>query len=92
MVKKKRSKEEKLRIILAGLKNESSISELCRRNGIHQNLYYRWKKKFFEGGLEALSLNRRGRAKKNQTEKENEELKKIIAELMMENRFLKKIQ
>jgi transposase len=44
------SAEEKIRIVLAGLRGEDSIAELCRREGINQNLYYRWSKEFLEAG------------------------------------------
>ena len=48
--RKKYSAEEKLRIVLEGLRGEDSISELCRREGIHQNMYYKWSKEFLEAG------------------------------------------
>ena len=48
--RKQYSAEEKIRIVLDGLRGEDSIAELCRREGIHQNLYYRWSKEFLEAG------------------------------------------
>lgn len=49
------SAEEKIRIVLAGLRGEDSIAELCRREGINQNLYYRWSKEFLEAGKKRLA-------------------------------------
>jgi transposase len=52
--RRKFSAEEKIRIVLAGLRGEDSIAELCRREGLHQNLYYRWSKEFLEAGEKRL--------------------------------------
>src|SRR3954464_15531998 len=49
------SAEEKIRIVLDGLRGEDSIAELCRREGIAQNLYYRWSKDFLEAGKKRLA-------------------------------------
>src|SRR3712207_720060 len=49
------SAEEKIRIVLTGLRGEDSIAELCRREGISQNLYYRWSKEFLEAGKKRLT-------------------------------------
>ena len=48
--RRKYSAEEKIRIILDGLRGEDSIAEICRREGIHQNMYYKWSRAFFEAG------------------------------------------
>ena len=48
--RKKYSAEEKIRIVLEGLRGESTIAELCRREGIHPNMYYKWSKEFLEPG------------------------------------------
>ena len=53
--RKKYTAEEKLRIVLEGLRGEDSISELCRREGIHQNMYYKWSKEFLEAGKQRLA-------------------------------------
>ena len=53
--RKKYSAEEKIRIVLEGLRGEDSIAELCRREGIAQNLYYRWSKDFLEAGKKRLA-------------------------------------
>ena len=49
------SAEEKIRIVLEGLRGEVSIAELCRKEGINQNLYYRWSKEFLEAGKKRLA-------------------------------------
>ena len=49
------SVEDKVRIMIAGLRGEESIAELCRKEGIHQNLYYRWSKEFLEAGKKPLA-------------------------------------
>ena len=48
--RRKYSSEEKIRIVLEGLRGETSIAELCRREGINPNVYYRWSKDFLEAG------------------------------------------
>ena len=53
--RRKFSTEEKIRIVLDGLRGESSIAELCRQEGINSNLYYRWSKDFLEAGKKRLS-------------------------------------
>ena len=49
------SAQEKIRIVLEGLRGEDSIAELCRKEGINQNLYYRWSKEFLEAGKKRLA-------------------------------------
>jgi len=53
--RRKFSAEEKIRIVLAGLRGEDSIAELCRREGLYQRLYYRWSKEFLEAGKKRLA-------------------------------------
>lgn len=84
--------DEKKQIVLAGLKSEDSISELCRRWGVHQSQYYRWKSLFIEGGVEALKNNGKLTSKEVHLIREIEELKQIIGDLTIENRLLKKTQ
>ena len=55
VIRKQYSAEEKIRIVLEGLRGEDSIAELCRREGIAQNLYYRWSKDFLEAGKKRLA-------------------------------------
>ncbi len=86
------SAEEKQKIILTGLRNEASVAELCRNHGISDALYYKWKKAFLEGGLNGLRGNGKTGGAAAVLKKENEDLKALIGELTVENRFLKKIQ
>ena len=85
--------EEKIRIVLAGLRGEDSIAELCRREGIHQNLYYRWSKEFLEAGKKRLAGDQERGASSDEVKelrRENVHLKEALAEEMLENRLLKK--
>lgn len=91
--RRKYSSEEKIRIVIEGMRGESSIAELCRREGIAQNLYYRWSKDFMESGKKRLNGDTQREA--NSTEvselrKENTQLKEAVAELLLQNRILKK--
>jgi transposase len=91
--RKKYSAEEKIRIVLEGLRGESTIAELCRREGIHQNLYYKWSKEFLEAGKERLTGNTRrqaGSSEVKELRKQNEQFKQLVAELALKNKVLKK--
>ena len=87
------SAEEKMRIVLSGLRGEDSIAELCRREGIVQNLYYRWSKEFLEAGKKRLAGDTARAATSqevNNLRREASALKEVVAELVLENRLLKK--
>lgn len=87
------SAEEKIRIVLDGLRGECSIAELCRREGIHTNLYYRWSKDFLEAGKRRLAGDTVREANTDEVSdirKENLELKQVVAELYLRNAWLKK--
>jgi transposase len=87
------SAEEKIRIVLSGLRGEDSIAELCRREGIVQNLYYRWSKEFLEAGKKRLAGDTVRAATSDEVRdlrRESGALKEVVAELMLENRLLKK--
>jgi transposase len=87
------SAEEKIRIVLSGLRGEDSIAELCRREGIVQNLYYRWSKEFFEAGKKRLAGDTARAATSDEVKelrREASDLKEVVAELILENRLLKK--
>ena len=87
------SAEEKIRIVLEGLRGEQSIKELCRREGIASNLYYRWSKDFLEAGKKRLSGDTVREATSNEVKElrqENRELKQVVAETVLRNRVLKK--
>ena len=91
--RRKFSAEEKIRIVLEGLKGETSISELCRREGIVSNLYYRWSKDFLEAGKKRLQGDTVREASSGEVtglRAENEQLKQLVAELSLNNRLLKK--
>jgi len=91
--RRKFSAEEKIRIVLAGLRGEDSIAELCRREGLHQNLYYRWSKEFLEAGKKRLAGDTEREASRDdvsELRKESGQLKAALAEMMLENRLLKK--
>ena len=87
------SSEEKIRIVLEGLKGEESIAELCRREGISPNLYYNWSKEFLEAGKRRLKGDTKREASSGEVSelrKENSQLKHLVAELSLENVVLKK--
>jgi len=91
--RKKYSAEEKVRIVLEGLRGEEKIAELCRREGIHQNMYYKWSKEFLEAGKQRLVGDTKREADNQEVEamrSENEQLKAVVAELLLKNRNLKK--
>ena len=86
--------EEKIRIGLDGLRGERINSELCRREGIASNLYYRWNKDFLEGGKKQLAGNMVREATSDEVtdlRSENPELKEVVAGITLRNRILKKV-
>lgn len=91
--RKKYSAEEKVRIVLEGLRGESTVAELCRREGIHANMYYKWSKEFLEAGKQRLVGDTKREADSREVEEmrsQNEQLKAVVAELTLKNRVLKK--
>jgi len=87
------SAEEKVRVVLEGLRGEESIAELCRREGIASNLYYRWSKDFLEAGKKRLNGDMVREATSGEVKflrSENRELKEVVAEMTLKNRVLKK--
>ena len=91
--RKKYSSEEKIRIVLEGLRGEHSISELCRKEGINPNVYYRWSKEFLEAGKKRLEGDTVREATSNEVShlhQENSQLKHLVADLSLKNRVLKK--
>ena len=87
------SAEEKIRIVLEGLRGDDSIAELCRKEGINQNLYYRWSKEFLEAGKKRLAGDTVREATSDEVKAlraEARQLKEALAEQMLENSFLKK--
>ena len=93
VTRRKFTAEEKIRIVLAGLRGEESIAELCRQEGINQNLYYNWSKEFLEAGKKRLSGDTAREANSQEVsamKKEILALKEILAETLLENRLFKK--
>jgi len=91
--RKRYSAEEKIRIVLEGLRGEDSIVELCRREGINSDMYYRWSKEFLEAGKKRLAGDTAREATSDEVKTLRAEaaaLKETLAELFMENRLLKK--
>ena len=85
--------EEKIRIVLEGLRGEESVTALCRREGISANLYYRWSKEFLEAGKKQLQGDTKREATSSEVgnlRQENSRLKELVAETLLENRVLKK--
>jgi transposase len=91
--RKQYSAEEKIRIVVAGLRGEDSIAELCRREGIAESLYYSWSKEFLEAGKKRLAGDTARQASSGEVKdlrREMRDLKEALAEQMLENRLLKK--
>ena len=91
--RKQYSAEEKIRIVLEGLRGEDSIAELCRREGISQGVYYKWSKDFMEAGKRRLAGDTARAANTDEVRdlrKEARDLKEVVAEQMLEMRLLKK--
>jgi transposase len=87
------SAEEKIRIVLEGLRGEASIAELCRKEGIAQSMYYGWSKEFLEAGKRRLAGDTARDATSDEVKTlrvEARQLKEALAEATLENRLLKK--
>ena len=87
------SAEEKIRIVLEGLRGEESIAELCRREGIASSMYYGWSKEFLEAGKKRLAGDTTRAATSDEVRdlrREASALKEAVADLTLENRLLKK--
>jgi transposase len=87
------SSEEKIRIVLDGLRGEDSIAELCRREGISQGIYYKWSKDFMEAGKKRLAGDTARAANTDEVKalrREAKDLKEVVAEQTLELRLLKK--
>ena len=87
------SAEDKVRIVLSGLRGEESIAELCRKEGIAQGLYYSWSKEFLEAGKKRLAGDTARAATSDEVRSmrgQTQALKETVADLILENRLLKK--
>ncbi len=91
--RRKYTAEEKIRIVLEGLRGEQSITDLSRREGIHPGVYYKWSKAFLEAGKHRLNgdtVREAGSEEVLEIRTENEALKQLVAKLSLNNRVLKK--
>ncbi len=87
------SAEDKISIVLEGLRGDDSIAELCRKEGIAQSLYYTWSKEFMEAGKRRLAGDTARAATTDEVKdlrREASALKKCVADLTLKNRLLKK--
>ena len=87
------STEDKIRIVLGGLRGEDSIAELCRKEGIAQGLYYSWSKEFLEAGKKRLAGDTARAATSDEVlsmRSQTQALKEAVVDLTLENRLLKK--
>jgi transposase len=93
VTRKPYSAEEKIRIVLDGLRGECSIAELCRREGIAESLYYSWSKEFLEAGKRRLAGDTARAATSSEVtelRRQAQELKAVVAEQALELRLMKK--
>ncbi|MCB9092972.1 MAG: transposase [Halobacteriovoraceae bacterium] len=91
--KKKFTAEQKIRIVLEGLRSEITVSDLCRREGIATPTYYKWSKDFLDGGKNALTLETKRNATSDEVKslrQENSDLRRAAADQMLDNIRLKK--
>ena len=91
--RKQYNAEDKIRIVVEGLRGEQTIAELCRKEGLNQSLYYKWSKEFLEAGKSRLAGNTKREADSTEVKEMREELdqlKLLVAELSLKNRNLKK--
>ncbi len=85
--------EEKIRIVLEGLRGEIPVTELCRKEGIQSSIYYKWSKAFLDSGKNGLTRETNRDATSSEVRRlkeENEALKKAVAEMVLQNQKLKK--
>jgi transposase len=91
--RRKFTAEEKIRIVLEGLRGEAGITDLCRKEGIHPTMYYKWSKAFLEAGKRQLNgdtIREAGSDEVKELRLENDALKMLVAEVTLRNRTLKK--
>ena len=91
--RKRYTAEEKIRIVMEGIRGDDPISTICRREGIHANMYYKWLKAFMEAGKERLKgEEKRGatHGEVDELKRDNERLKQLVADLSVQNMVLKK--
>ena len=92
--RRKYTSEEKIRIVLEGFRRDSTVNELCRREGIKPNSFYSWTKDFLEAGKQRLSRDTLRDATQQEIEqlkREKADLTQFVAELSLEAFRLKKV-
>jgi len=93
VTRRKFTPEEKVRIVIEGIRGDITVSALCRREGINSGVYYKWLKDYMEAGKSRLKGDTLRNANKSEVEalkRENARLKELVAELSVENLVLKK--
>lgn len=93
MTRRRFSAEDKIRVVIEGMKREEPVTELCRREGISTAIYYSWLKDFLEAGKSRLkgdNLRDANKAEVSNLRRENEQLKSLLAEQMLTLNILKK--
>lgn len=93
MTRRRFSAEDKIRVVIEGMKREEPVTELCRREGISTAIYYSWLKDFLEAGKSRLKGDNQRDANKAEVSslrRENEQLKSLLAEQMLTLNILKK--
>jgi transposase len=91
--RKRYTADEKIRIVMEGIRGDDPVTTICRREGIHANLYYKWLKDFMEAGkarLKAAQTRGATRGEVDELKRENERLKQLVADLSVEVMVLKK--
>ena len=91
--RKRYTAEEKIRIVMEGVRGEEPVSAICRREGIHSNMYYRWLKSFMEAGKQRLKGEETQGASRSEVKElklDNQRLKELVADLSVENMVMKK--
>lgn len=89
--RRKFTAEEKLKIVLEGMRDGVAVADVCRRHDIYSNQYYSWKKKALRGAKDGLKAKKKGKSRKaKKKEEELENLRKIVADLKVKNELLQK--
>ncbi|MCU0821082.1 MAG: transposase [Spirochaetes bacterium] len=91
--RRKINAEDKIRLVLEGLKGDYSIADLCRREGLHPAIYYKWSKNFLEAGKRRFNedtVRKANTEEVNDLRTENDQFKQLVAELSLKNTALKK--
>ncbi len=91
--RRKFSADEKIRVVLEGLRGEIPVSELCRKHGIQSSIYYKWSKTFLDAGKNGLTRDTQRDATTDEVRRlkeENSSLKTAVAEMVLDNQRLKK--